>query len=124
VPEQTPRDSKQDLFAPPTAAARARIVNRTHRIVREQALQMRDQRKRSRSLWVPVAICSALLLVVCCGTWAVLDSNDLNANGILDASDQMILFGVWMLPITLAVLGFLWIQRARSRFEGNGELHR
>ncbi len=87
---------------------------------------MRAQKTRSRSLWVPVAICSALLAVVCCGTWAILASNEPNANGISssipDASDQMILIGVWLLPITLAALGFLWIQRNRA--DRNGELPR
>ena len=42
--------------------ARSVVVNRTHRVVREQALTMREQKSKSRSLWVPLAISSILMV--------------------------------------------------------------
>ncbi len=104
-----------------SGAARAPIVNRTHRIVREQALTMRAQRHRSRSLWAPLAICSVLLLVVCYAVWAVLAGYDLTPTSIPDASDQMLLLlMLWSLPVGAAALGILWFRRGGQQ-ESTGE---
>jgi hypothetical protein len=95
--------------------ARAVMVNRTHRVVREQALTMQAQRKRSRSLWGPLVLCSVLLIVVCYAMWALLDGYNLVPNGVPDASDQMMLLLVWSLPVTAVVLGLVWLKRERSK---------
>ena len=95
--------------------ARGRVVNRTHRVVREQALTMREQRSKSRSLWVPLAISSLLLVVILYAIWGVLDGYDLTPNGIPDASDQLMVFMAWSLPVTAAVVGLVWFKRARTR---------
>ncbi len=100
--------------------ARAHVVNRTHRVVRDQALRMREQRNRSRSLWVPLGISSALLVVCCYAIWGVLDGYDLTPNGIPDASDQVMLLLLWSLPITVVVLGLIWFRRSRSSHENAG----
>lgn len=94
--------------------ARAAVVNRTHRIIREQALQMQEQRKRSRSLLVPLLISSALLLVICYAIWALMAGYDLTPTGVPDASDQVLLFLLWSLPVSVVVLGLTWLRR-RSR---------
>ena len=95
--------------------ARAKVVNRTHRIVREQALTMQEQRARSRSLWVPLAICSVLLLTVCYSIWGMLDGYDLTSSGVPDASDQMMVLLLWSLPVTALLLGLVWLRRGRGR---------
>lgn len=105
-------------------AARAKVVNRTHRVIREQALTMREQREKSRSLLVPLGICSALLLMVCYAVWGVMDGYDLTPTGVPDASDQMLILLLWSLPITAFVLGLVWFRRGRGRFGNNGEMHR
>jgi TRAP-type C4-dicarboxylate transport system permease small subunit len=97
--------------------ARAKVVNRTHRIVREQALIMQEQRSRSRSFVVPIVICSALMAFVCYAVWAMLDGYDVTPSGIPDASDQMFVFMLWSLPVSAALLGFAWLRRARARSE-------
>jgi hypothetical protein len=102
--------------------ARAQVVNRTHRVVREQALDMREQRSRSRSLWAPLLICSSLLIVILYAFWGMLDGYDLTPTGIPDASYQMFLFVLWSLPITAFVLGLVWVRRGRTR--ANGEVTR
>ena len=60
-------DRNSSNLARTNTAARAVVVNRTHRVVREQALEMQQNKQRSRSLWVPLGICSTLLLVMCLG---------------------------------------------------------
>ena len=101
-------------------AARAKVVNRTHRVVREQAREMREQRARSRSLWAPVAIFSVLLPVICYAVWFMMDGYDLTPNGVPDASDQMFLLILWSLPLTIVVLGLVWFKRGRRV---NGEVN-
>lgn len=103
-------------------AARAQIVNRTHRVVREQALTMREHRSRKRSLWAPVIICSSLLLIICYAAWGMMDGYDITPTGIPDASDQMVIFLLWSLPVTAVLLGLVWFHRGRSRT--NGEVTR
>jgi hypothetical protein len=104
-------------------AARATVVNRTHRVVREQALTMREQQQRQRSLWLPVGICSVLLVVICYAVWFMLDGYDLTPSGIPDASDQMMLLVLWSLPVTAALIGLVWFKRGRARVTHNNEPH-
>jgi TRAP-type C4-dicarboxylate transport system permease small subunit len=101
--------------------ARAGMVNRTHRVVREQALTMQEQKRKSRSLWVRLLIFSFLMLVICYAIWGVLDGYDLTPNGIPDASDQMMILLLWSLPVTAVLLGLVWIKRGRNRVGSNSE---
>ena len=93
--------------------ARASVVNRTHRVVREQARAMRAEKELKRSLWVPLAIFSVLLPVICYAAWAMLDGYDLTPNGIPDASDQIVVMMMWFIPVTALVLGTVWLRRSR-----------
>jgi hypothetical protein len=102
--------------------ARGRVVNRTHRVVREQALSMREQRSKSRSLWVPLTISSILMIAICYAIWGMLDGYDLTPNGIPDASDQLMILLAWSLPVTAAVLGLVWFKRARARSDHEAQL--
>jgi hypothetical protein len=104
-----------------SGAARADVVNRTHRVIRDQALRMREQRTRSRSLWVPLAICSMLLVVICYAIWGMLAGYDLTPTGIPDASDQvLVLLLLWSLPVTAVALGLIWFRRVRNPHESVG----
>jgi hypothetical protein len=101
--------------------ARSGVVNRTHRVVREQALTLQEQKRKSRSLWVPLTIFSILMMGICYAIWGMLDGYDLTPNGVPDASDQMMLLLLWSLPVTAVVLGLVWLKRGRSRLGGNSE---
>lgn len=101
-----------------TEAARASIVNRTRRVVREQAVGMQKQRQKTRSLWLPVTICSILLLITCYAGWALLDGYDLTNNGVLDASYETLVFLAWSLPVTILLTGLIWKQRLRTHSNG------
>lgn len=93
-------------------AARAKMVNRTHRVVRDQAERMREQRHQQRSLWVPLAICSSLLMVICYAVWGLLAGYDLTPTNIPDASDQMMLYLLlWSLPAGAVALSLCWFRR-------------
>lgn len=94
--------------------ARSQVVNRTQRVVREQALLMRERRSQQRSLWAPLLICSILLLVICYAVWAMMAGYDLTPTGVPDASDQLVLLLLWSLPVTLVVLGMIWFRRTRG----------
>ena len=121
----TPQDFKDVTRQTGTMnfTARASVVNRAHRVVREQALVMREQKQRSRSLWVPLGIFSMLLMGLCYAVWAVLEGYDeLSPNGVPDASDQMFLLLLWSLPVTAVLLGLVWFQRERS--QSNSEVTR
>jgi hypothetical protein len=104
--------------------ARAGVVNRTHRIIRAEALKMREKKAKSRSLWVPIGIFSILMLVLCYSIWFMLDGYDLTPNGVPDASDQMMLLLLWSLPVTSVLLGVAWLKRGRGLFGGNNETSR
>jgi hypothetical protein len=91
------------------------LVSRTHRVVREQAVTMREQRSKSRSLWLPLGISSILTVVICYAIWRMLDGYDMTPNGIPDASDQLMILLLWSVPVTAAVMGMVWFKRARMR---------
>jgi hypothetical protein len=97
------------------ASARASIVNRTHRVVRERAKTMQARRSRARSLWIPLAICSALLVILSTTVWTVLDQYDVTANGVPDASNQFLVLLLWFFPMSMALLALVLFRRARKR---------
>ncbi len=115
-PLRKPQVSLEDC-----GAARATVVNRTHRVIREQALTMRAQRNRSRSLWAPLGICSVLLVVVCYAVWTILAGYDLTPTSIPDASDQMLFFLLlWSVPIAAVGLGIIWFRRGGQQEHTGG----
>jgi hypothetical protein len=98
----------------PQMNARASVVNRVHRIVRAEALTMQEQKAKKRSLWAPLLVFSALMGTICYAIWSTLDSYDLAPNGLPDARDQMMLFLLWFVPVTVLVMGLVWFKRGRG----------
>jgi hypothetical protein len=97
------------------APARASVVNRTHRVVRERAKTMAARRSRARSLWIPLAVCSSLVVIICTAVWTALDQYDVMANGVPDASNQFLVLCLWFLPMSMALLAVVLFHRARKR---------
>jgi hypothetical protein len=95
--------------------ARASVVNRTHRVVRERAKTLAARRSRFRSLWIPLAVCSALLTIICTAVWSALDAYDVTPSGVPDASNQFLVLCLWFLPVSMALLAVVLFQRARKR---------
>ncbi len=98
--------------------ARASMVNRTHRVVRERAKQMSARRSKFRSLWAPLAVCASLLVILVTAVWNLLDEYDLTPNGTPDASDQFVVLLLWFLPLSVAVLAMVWFRHAQSKRGG------
>lgn len=96
-------------------AARASVVNRTHRVVRERAGVLAARRNHVRSLWIPIGVFSSLLVILCTAVWNGLDQYDVNPNGILDASNQLLILLLWFLPVSMALLGVVLFRRTRKR---------
>ena len=95
-------------------AARASVVNRTHRVVRERARSQSDRRSRVKSLWIPLAVCSALLSVLSIAAWMIFAQNDLSPTGIPDASAQMLVVLLWFLPVSGALLATVWFRKSHA----------
>ena len=106
------RQATADLGELTSTAARARLVNRTHRIVRERAQRLKVQRSRGRSLWIPMSISAAFLLILCTAIWSLLDQYELTPTGIPDASSQIFIFLLWFFPVSAAILALAWAHRS------------
>ena len=99
-----------------SATARASVVNRTHRVVRERATTMAAQRDRVRSLWIPLAVCSSLLVIICTAVWSALEAYDVTpGGGVPEASNQFLIVCLWFLPVSMALLAVVLFHRARKR---------
>jgi hypothetical protein len=115
---KNPQDSgsvARAMLADRSVPARASVVNRTHRVVRERAKSMAARRSRFRSLWIPLAICSSLLVIICTAVWTALDAYDVTPSGVPDASNQFLILCLWFLPVSMALLAVALFQRARKR---------
>jgi hypothetical protein len=118
--EQMPKGSRKAFGQPLpgiSVSARASLVNRTHRVVRERAQALAAQRSRARSLWVPLTICSALLVILCTAVWSTLDEYELTPIGVPDASNQFMVLLLWFLPVSTALLALVLLHRARRQVD-------
>jgi hypothetical protein len=98
-----------------SAPARASVVNRTHRVVRERAKTIAARRSRVRSIWVPLAVCSSLLVIISTAVWSALEAYDVTPTGVPDASNQFLVLCLWFLPVSMVLLAVVLFQRARKR---------
>jgi hypothetical protein len=98
-------------------AAPASLVNRTRRVVRERAKILAARRSRVRSLWVPLGVCSALLVMICTAVWSVLDEYELTPTGVPDASNQFLVLLLWFFPVSMALFAMVLFRRTRRRVD-------
>jgi len=105
-----------------TGAASARVVNRTHRVVRERAQAMQARRSRARSLTLPLIICSALLILTCLAVWTGLYQYqvaeaveaDVSALAATEMNNHFLVSLLWFVPVSVAVLATVWVRRSRG----------
>lgn len=114
LPKETSRACAGVALPNMNVAAKASMVNRTHRVVRERAKMLQARRSRLRSLWIPLTICSALLLMICSAVWTVLDGYELTPIGVPDSSDQFLILFLWFFPVSMALLVMVWFRRTRK----------
>ena len=108
-------DFEMNGFNRQPVAARASVVNRAHRVVPEQALEMRANRSRTRSLWIPIGIFSTLISIIFVAVWFVMDAYDITPSGVPDASDQMMVWTMLLAPLTILMFGLVWFQRKHRK---------
>jgi len=113
-PEENSRDFARTAMDSMNAPARASVVNRTHRVVRERAQSLAMRRSRVRSLWIPLAVCSALLIILSSAVWSILDQYEAIPTGVPDASNQFLVLLLWFLPVSMALLALVLFRRARK----------
>ena len=102
--------------------ARAGVVNRTHRVVRQRARVMQARRSYVRSLMVPLILCSALLTLTIAAVWTGLyqyqgeaaEVVQADVAALTDANNHFLVVMLWFVPVTLAVLGAVWFRRTRN----------
>jgi hypothetical protein len=118
-------DQTRDMLMGAGTAARAGVVNRTHRVVRQRAKVMQERRSQVRSLMVPLIICSALLILVIVAVWSGLYQYeaaeaaeavqaDVAALAATDANNHFLVVLLWFVPVSLAVLAAVWLSRVRG----------
>jgi hypothetical protein len=103
------------------AGVSATVANRTHRVVRQRAEVMRARKSMIRSLWAPLLVCAGLLVALSCAVWNALDDYEAIPTGIPDASQQLLVLMMWSLPLSAALLAFVWFRRSRERIEDEGD---
>ena len=97
------------------------VANRTHRVVRQRAAVLRARQSMVRSLWAPLLVCAGLLMAICSAVWVALDDYEAIPTGIPDASQQLLVLMMWSLPLSAALLAFVWFRRSREQIEDEGD---
>ena len=125
----TPSISDQSHSNAAAANARAAVVNRTHRVIRERATAMQARKRTVRDLMVPVAICSALLLLIASAVWTVADEGLAGWEGGLwkrvlqfgeEAGSSISILLIWFLPLTVITAAIVLLRRNRSSNANDG----
>lgn len=112
-PTSTPSALTPELPRPTFTTAT--VINRTHRVIRERAEILQARRSRQRSLWIPLAVCAALVVMSSHSIWSLLVQYEHSPTGIPDASGQIFVFLLWFLPVTAALLAAVLLRKTRSR---------
>ncbi len=96
------------------AAAKASMVNRTHRVVRQRAQTMRADRSRIRGLLLPLLVCSTVMILLFSAFWMVLEQYELLSSDTPAQSHHLFLLLLWFLPVSGALLAMVWFRRSRN----------
>ncbi len=105
---------ERSAFTGLNATARAARVNRTHRVVRERSQTLNARRNLLRSLWFPMLVCSAMLVILCWTVWTVFAEFEVAPSGMPESGDQSFVLLLWFLPISATLLAAAWIRRSRG----------
>ena len=92
----------------------AAAINRTHRVVRERAKTLQEQKRRVRSLWIPLTVSFGFLVSILFAVWSVLDESEAFTDGIPDSTQQMMMLALWCIPLSVIVLVVVWFRRASA----------
>lgn len=125
----TPSASEPSQSGISAGNARAAVVNRTHRVVRERATAIQARKRTVRDLMVPVAICSAVLLAIATAVWTVADEGLTGWEDGLwkrvmqlggDAGSSVSILLVWFLPLSVITAAIVLLRRSRNSNADDG----
>ena len=116
IDEQILKQGAQRAAAGMNTAASAAMVNRTHRVIRERAGKMRAQRSTMRSLWIPLGVSTALLVILACALWTAFEDFEGSSAGLPNTSGMVVVL-VWSVPISAMILAVTWSRRASAGSE-------
>jgi predicted nucleic acid-binding Zn ribbon protein len=102
--------------------AHAKAVNRTHRVVRERARVLQEKRDRSRSLMIPLLLCSVLLILSVLAVWTGLyqyqgseiEAVQSDVASLADSNNHFMVVLLWFVPVSIALLITFWVRRSRN----------
>ena len=109
------------------AGARAAVVNRTHRVIRERAIALQARKRRARDLVVPCLICSAVLLMIAAAVWSVADESLSGWEGGLwrrvlelggEAGSSISILMLWFLPLSVITAAVVLLGRGFRKGDG------
>lgn len=109
--------------------ARAAVVNRTRRVVRERAIAMQVRKRTAKDLVVPCLICSAILLLIASAVWTVADEGVAGWDGGLwkrviefgsDAGSSISILLIWFVPLSVVTAATVLLRRSRMPGQGDG----
>ncbi len=104
-------------------AARAMVVNRTRRVIRERALAMQTRRRTARDLLLPCLICSTILLLIASALWTVAEDGVPGWEEGLwrrvsllgaDAGSTISILLVWFLPLSVLTAAIVMLRRSKA----------
>lgn len=99
----------------PDLSSRSPVVSRTHRVVRERARTMQARKSRNRALLVPLAVASALVMIIISAVWLMFDEYELPAIEFADSRFHLPILLIWFLPVTGALLIAALVRRLKFR---------
>jgi hypothetical protein len=97
------------------SAAKASTVNRTHRVIRERARAMQADRKRRRSLVLPLVLCSVLMGLMYAALWLVVEQYEAVSPESPTESHHLFMLLLWFLPVSVALGAMVWYRRSRNQ---------
>ena len=115
--QHDPQTAESPIIPAINATAQAARVNRTHRVVRERAKLMQARKSRVRSLWIPLTVCSALLVIFCSAIWSVFDEYEIVPTEMPDSRYQIFVLLLWFFPVSAALIAMVWFRRSRNQAE-------
>lgn len=110
--------------------ARATVVNRTHRVIRQRAAAMQERKRTTRDLIVPFIVCSALLLFIAAAALHVTDESVSSLAGLwkrfvelgADAGSEVSLLLLWFLPLSVITAAAVILRRTRRSSDRNDKV--
>ena len=110
-----PRALNRSAVSELNLAAKASMVNRTHRVVRARARSLQANRSRMRSLLLPMLVCSIFMILLFSAFWMVLEQYELLSSDTPAQSHHLFLLLLWFVPVSGALLAMVWFRRGRNQ---------